>query len=710
MLSSTEQIVFIIMVVIFGGWTVWGFYGAYKIMRASRSAPKRKNVLWTLTKALLDVGLQKTIITARPLMTMFHTFIFVGFSYYFIINVTDLLEGFVPGFELIYGGEPLVHAYPETAAIVETGVFNIYNVLGDVLSVFVLIGMIAFIIRRASGKDKRQRFNDGVLLNPKVLKGSVHKDSYIVGGFIMSHVGARFLGQALRLARDGEPDPYMPFASMAANLFSDLSPEGFEFGIHATWWIAIGLVVAFLPYFIISKHVHIMVTPINIGLGKQNPRGQLDPAVPKGSTPMVNPGARTLQEFSWPRILDAYACIMCNRCNDVCPAHNSGWSLAPAAIEVNKRYLLNKEFTSLIKGNISTTDFTTDVISPEAIWACTTCYACVDICPVGNEPMADIVDLRRRMIMDGDKIDSGIQGALESVAKSGNWFNQGARKRARWAKKLEFDIKIVTEEEAEYLWFVGDTASYDERVTPRTQMVARIFNSAGFDYGILGKDEHNSGNDVRRAGEEGLFEQSVEKNLEAFGKSNFKKIVTTDPHSLNTLRNEYPQYGGQWEVDHYAKVFLELFEQGKLEVKVPLSHYSATYHDPCYLGRYNGGYAAPRELLEKLGVRLTEMPRNKANSFCCGAGGFQIAVNSTPEGERPAENRINEALSVVSPNGHKAQFVVACPKDIVMYTDAVKTTGNEDNIEVKDLIDLIAEAIGMEAPAEADAEMEEVVV
>ena len=416
-----------------------------------------------------------------------------------------------------------------------------------------------------------------------------------------------------------------------------------------------------------------------------------------------------LQDLSWPRLLDGYACIMCNRCHDVCPAHSQGLSLSPSALEINKRYLFNDEFSSLARGGTSTRALTEHMIGPEAVWSCTTCYACVQICPVGNEPMADIVDIRRRMIIEGDDIDNGIQTAFESLAKNGNWFGKGSRARARWTKGLDFKINDVTKEAVEYLWFVGDTASYDARVIPMTQKVAAIFNQAGLDFGILGRLERNAGNDVRRAGEEGLFEQLVEENLAGLGQGQFKQILTTDPHSLNTLRNEYPQFGGMWPVHHYTSILLQLVESGQLELKQQLSHYRATYHDPCYLGRYNGGYAAPRQLLERMGVSLTEMPRNRENSYCCGAGGGQIWLGTTPEGERPAENRIREALTALSPaassNGSgptstKSLFIVACPKDVVMYTDAVKTTGNEDKIEVRDIIQLVEESIGVVASAD----------
>jgi len=327
------------------------------------------------------------------------------------------------------------------------------------------------------------------------------------------------------------------------------------------------------------------------------------------------------------------------------------------------------------------------------------------VCPVGNEPMADIVDIRRRMLIDGYEIDSSVQNALQSLATNGNWMSKGKRLRGRWAKEMEFPVKNVTEEPVEHLWFVGDTASFDERVIPNTKMVARLFNQGGLDFGILYQNESNAGNDVRRVGEEGLFEQLVEQNMEAFGKAQFKQIVTTDPHSFNTLKNEYPQFGGKFEVKHYTVTLLKLIEEGKLTVKIKLSHYKVTFHDPCYLGRYNGGFTAPRKLLELLGVEFHEMPRNCENSFCCGAGGGQIWMGKVAPGERPAENRIKEALATFNANASdkKQLFIVTCPKDMVMYSDAVKTTGNEGKIEVRDIIQLVAEAVGVEEPVAAES-------
>jgi len=692
LLTTIEKIIFIILALTSAGFAFHGIKTIVDSVRKGRPGPELKNVPGSLIKAGITVLFQRTIFKARPIVSTIHLGLFFGLITYAFVNLVDALEGLIPGFDLVYGGTHL------TFSFLNAPIINTFNIIADLMSGALLISITFMLVRRFFVKDKRLEYRDNVLLNPKVLAGGQAVDSLVVDVFVIMHVIARLSSQAFRLTEG--PDPFMPIASTINSMFG-----ASQVGLHVTWWISLGWVMFIIPYITRSKHTHFTVGPINLGLAKQNPRGQLDPAIPlkviNGN--QYEPGAKFVHDLPWTRVLDAYACVQCNRCQDVCPAYAYGQPLSPSALEVNKRYLL-KEATFGSHPERLLQPLTETVISPEAIWACTTCYACVRVCPVGNEPMADIVDMRRRMLLDGVEMDSGVQAAMESLAMNGNWMGKGKRLRARWTKELDFPIKDLLEEEAEFLWFVGDTASLDERVIPNTQLVARIFNQAGVDFGILYKAENSAGNDVRRVGEEGLFEQLVEQNMETFGQANFEKIVTTDPHSYNTLRNEYPQFGGTWDVKHYTAVLAKLLEEGKLSIKEPLSGYKVTYHDPCYLGRYNGGFSAPRRILQMLGVEFVEMPRNCENSFCCGAGGGQIWKGTVAPGERPAENRIKEALTTMenSPSDKTQLFIVTCPKDMVMYSDAVKTTGSEGKIEVRDLIQLVAEAIGMEAPAEAE--------
>ena len=694
MLTTIEKIIFILSVLVSAGFTIHGVVTIVNSVGKGRPAPELKKIPASLLKAGITVLFQRTIFKARKVLSAVHLGLFFGLITYAFVNLVDVLEGFIPGFELVYGGRHFAFSFLNSTLI------NGFNLIADLMSGALLISITTFLVRRFMIKDKRLNYRENVLLNPKVKEGAHNRDSLIVGVFVIFHVSARLLGQAFRLT-DGA-DPFMPIASFLNGIFGAT-----ETGVHVAWWVSLAWVLYILPYITRSKHTHFTVGPINLGLAKQIPRGQLDPAVPPLKVLNGNhyePGAKFLHDLPWKRVLDSYACVQCNRCQDVCPANSYGRPLSPSALEVNKRYLL-KEATFGSHPDQLLLPLTETVISPEAVWSCTTCYACVRVCPVGNEPMADIVDIRRRMIVDGAELDSGVQTALQSLATNGNWMSKGKRLRGRWAKEMEFPIKNATEEPVENLWFVGDTASFDERVVPNTKMVARILHWAGLDFGIMYQNESNAGNDVRRVGEEGLFEQLVEQNLQAFGKAQFKQIVTTDPHSFNTLKNEYPQFGGKFDVQHYTAVLVRLFEEGKLNIKNKLPHYMVTFHDPCYLGRYNGGFSAPRKLLALLGVEFNEMPRNCENSFCCGAGGGQIWMGKVAPGERPAENRIREALSTFekNPSEKKQLFIVTCPKDMIMYSDAVKTTGNEGKIEVRDLIQLVAEAVGVEESVVAEA-------
>jgi Fe-S oxidoreductase len=340
------------------------------------------------------------------------------------------------------------------------------------------------------------------------------------------------------------------------------------------------------------------------------------------------------------------------------------------------------------------------LIRADTLWSCTTCLACVEACPVGIEHVPAIVGMRRSLVDQGI-VEPGLQTAFTNLAKQGNSFGQSGRTRGRWSDGLPVPVRDARREPVEWLWFVGDFASFDVRVQEATRLVARVFQEAGLDFGILFEGERNAGNDIRRAGEEGLFEVLAEHNIGQLSKARFKRIVTTDPHTLNTLRFEYPQFGGDFSVWHYSELLTWLFKQGRLSAANPVAR-RVTYHDPCYLARYSEVTRAPREVLAAIGAELVEMPRNGANTFCCGAGGGRIWMDDSGLRERPSENRIREAAALEAVTA----FVTACPKDLTMYTAAAKATGHGDRLAVIDLIELVAQAIGL--PEESSAEPESV--
>jgi len=331
--------------------------------------------------------------------------------------------------------------------------------------------------------------------------------------------------------------------------------------------------------------------------------------------------------------------------------------------------------------------------------------ACVEICPVGIEQMPIITQIRRRLVERGE-LEPMLQSTLEAVYETGNSFGEPKRKRPRWSRELGFELKDIRKEPAELLWFVGDYASFDARNQRATRALAHILRSADADFGILFDAEKTAGCDVRRTGEEGLWAALAEENVRTISGCAFERIFSSDPHTFHTLRNEYPQHGGEWTVLHHSQLLLELLESGALTPRKQLG-YRVTYHDPCTLGRYNGVYDAPRAVLEAVGCDLVEMPRNRDNSFCCGAGGGRIWMKELKQVgvKRPSEQRIDEAVAL----GALDYFVVCCPKDVTMYEDAIKTSGHQGELELRELSELVLESLDLpvDEPVRAAAGGEE---
>ena len=602
MLSLPEKIILTLAGIL----SLYFTYGGVKRIIDQISSGQGK-VDWSLgikrlAGLVIKIGLFQPLFRMRKRLipSIVHAIIGWGFIAFLVILVGDVIKAYT-GFRI------LDHL---------GWVGNSYRLLAEVLNIGLVVGAVFMGIRRFVFCPTNLTTRRHIKLVPRVRYG-ITRDSAIVLAFIFIHNSMRFLEESFAVALAGKPDPWQPTISMLGSVWSKIDPSVLITTEHIAFWISMSSLLAFLPYFPYSKHIHMFFAPLNHALKPERPSiGQVRPS---------SLGAEKMKDLGWEQIMDSFACIMCFRCQEVCPAYNSGKPLSPAAYEVNKRYhFKNGGDTSITLNHFMTT---------KAIWSCTTCGACVYICPVANEPMEDIIDIRRHRVIKGE-LDSGIQTALQSLATNGNSLGKGKRLRGKWARDLEKPPKNVMEEAADTLWFVGDTASFDERIVPITRTVARVFNSAGVDFGILYQNEVNAGNEARRVGEEGLFEQLVEQNIASLKKANFKRIVTTDPHSFNTLKNEYPQYGGTYEVEHYTTVLVRLFEEGKLKIKHPLSHYRVTFHDPCYLGRYNGGFAAPRKLLKLLGVDFVEMPRNCQNSYCCGAGG-RTPLDGQQQSRRP---------------------------------------------------------------------------
>ncbi len=465
---------------------------------------------------------------------------------------------------------------------------------------------------------------------------------------------------------------------------------------HGLWWFhgLIALVLIALIPFTKAKH---MVTSA-ASLMVRDPRAaQRLPRVPESQ---AQAGAAKITDFNWKQLLNLDACTKCGRCHEACPARAVGAPLSPRDVILSLREFAHATLESGVLPGAAELDVhgkAPGQVAMETLWSCRTCMACVEICPVAVEHVPIIVQMRRKLVEDGD-MDPLLTKTLQTIHKTGNSFGESKRKRGAWSKTLPFAIKDARKESVDVLWFVGDYASFDPRNQKVSQLFASLLHEAGVDFGILYDGESNAGNDVRRVGEEGLYEVLAAANVDALSKASFKSIVTTDPHSFNTIRNEYPDFGGSYSIEHYTTLLERLFAQGRLALTKPLK-YRVTFHDPCHLGRFNQGYEAPRGLLALLGCELIEMGRCRANSFCCGAGGGRIWVPDPVGAEKPAQNRIREAAAIPG----LEVYVVACPKDLTMFEDALKTTGNEGKFVVKELIELIREATLARRPEEVAA-------
>jgi len=443
---------------------------------------------------------------------------------------------------------------------------------------------------------------------------------------------------------------------------------------RAMWWVHMVTVLGFLAYLPYSKHMHLLVAPFGVFFGSLQP----------GSVPAASEGAARRDEFTWRQLLSGLACAECGRCDRACPAFNSGFALSPKMLMHHMKLLVRGE-----AGGADGAGFIGDVVKQEEIWACTSCLACMTRCPVMNEHVPVLIEMRRHLVGRGD-MDKSLQEALKNLTRYGNSFGTAPRARPKWTQQLQFPIKDARKEPVHYLWFVGDYASYDPRVAGATCAAARVFRKAGLDFGILHEGEYNSGNDVRLAGEEGLFETLRDKNLKSFAKAHFDEVVTTDPHSFHVLKHEYPATNGARSVRHYTQLLSDLILSGELPLRKKLGM-KVTYHDPCYLGRYNAIFNAPRRVIAALGLDLVEMPQNRTFAYCCGAGGGRIWMEDPPViKERPALTRVREAASLKGVH----TLVVVCPKDLVMFQDAIKTLGLEDKLEVRELCELVEQAMG----------------
>ncbi len=594
-----------------------------------------------------------------------HIMIFWGFVVLALRTITLYGQGIVPGFALPFMGGLLG---------------DMYQLFKDLFEIIVLFACIAAILRRAIARPERYEFKHG----------KAHKfHAYLVLGLIgfLMVTDMALDGSGILL---GEQTRYwLPGAQGASVILSGLDQGALKGVFLWNYWLHVLTIMVFLNYLPLGKHFHIITGIPNVFLRKLK-KGSIKP--PRWDVENIEDleslGVEKFQDFTWKHILDFYTCTECGRCSDNCPANTVGRPLSPMEVTIKVRdyaYQSRPLFAFMRKVDSSDPDLPLigNVLTPDEIWSCTTCGACEEECPVFIEYIDKMVDLRRYMV-ESAMIPKDFQDALLRFEKTGNPFGKPPSKRADWINELEeVPVKILEEgDEVDVLYFVDSYASFDPQIQQIAMAIVKGLNTAGVSFGILGPNESDSGHQVRRLGEEGLFQFLVEQNMETLGAFKFKEIVTTDPHAFNTLKKDYP---GNLAVKHYTEFFLPLIESGRLKPAKSLDNGDIyTYHDPCYLGRHNGIYDAPRKILASIpGIKTVEMERTRDRSFCCGGGDVNLWYDIEQEEMRMGERRVamaHEAGATV--------IVTACPFCMLNFDDAIKTSGLEGKMRVVDLMEL----------------------
>ena len=669
MLTYPEKLTFILFAFSSIALSVVTFSRMFKIIDLGTKKIVWKAVLLNWPKGFSSFFGQNTLFKTRRIVGFIHALVAWGFTLYLLVNIMDILYGFIPGFKF----------FPNSI------IGKIYKIFVDTFTILVLAGVLYFLLRRFLTNDSKLEINPPVMLSDSAKVG-MKKDSLLVGSFILLHVGARLFSASFEIAQHGS-DWYQPAATTLSLFWSSLDMETLIFMEHLNWWIALGLILAFLPYFPYSKHAHLFMGPLNI-MAKENYKSMTAiETIDFEDETIEQFGAKVLQDLPQTQILDAFSCIQCSRCQDACPAYETGKELSPSALEINKRYFINENSKTLASGDAINKALTDWMLTEEAAWSCTTCGYCVEVCPVGNEPMLDILRSRQNLVMMDSKFPEDAMKTFDKMENYGNPWGLSPQDREVWMEGKDVPL-MRDKKQTDVLYWAGCSGAYDQRGKEISQSVVDVLKKAGVNFASLGNEETCTGDSARRIGNEYLFQMMANKNLKTFDKYKFKKIVTQCPHCLTTLKNDYSELGADFDVVHHSQYIAELIKENKIKPE-PWMDEDVTYHDPCYLGRHSNEYDAPRDVIQSImrDGKLVEMEQNKKESFCCGAGGGNMWYE-IKTGERINKHRFNQAVET------KAKTVAAaCNFCNIMLEDGMKVTGNDKDMQVLDIAEMVSKGL-----------------
>ncbi len=646
---------------------------------------------WDLLK--VNVFGQKKLLKDKK-SGIIHVMFFYGFILVQFGAIDFVWKGLAPGSHL-----PLGPLYPA------------FTFFQEIVTLVILIAVFWAFHRRYVEKLVRlkRNFKSGLVL-------------IFIGGLMISVL----LGNGMGIIWHGEELSWSePIASAIAYVFSGINETAAISVFYFSWWVHLLILLTFLVYVPQSKHAHLIAGPVNVFFGRLSNPGKLEKIDFEDETQETF-GVGKIEDFRQNQLIDLYACVECGRCTNMCPATGTGKMLSPMDLILKLRDHLTDKGAAVTskapwvpvvafnntqgnqlammaagKGQQESAATTLaydpsligDVITEEEIWACTTCRNCEDQCPVMNEHVDKIIDLRRYLVLTEGKMDAEAQRAMTNIERQGNPWGLNRKERETWRQgDDEVTVPTVKEkskagEEFEYLFWVGSMGSYDNRSQKIAISFAKLMNEAGISFAILGNKEKNSGDTPRRLGNEFVFQEMATKNIEEFEKAGVKKIVTIDPHAYNTFKNEYPDFGLQAEVYHHTELLAQWVKEGRLK-PVHAIEETVTYHDSCYLGRYNEVYEAPRDILKAIpGVNLVEMARNRETGMCCGAGGGLMWMEETA-GSRINVARTEQALAV-----EPSIIGTGCPYCLTMISDGTKAKEVEEKVQTLDVTEILERSV-----------------
>jgi len=634
-------------------------------------------------RAAIPAARAQRLVTA--IGSRYHFLIFWGFMVITIGTTETLIQGLFPSFSLavILG---------DTAARAMWAMMDVANVL--------VLAMLVFAVFRR------------VVLQPRLIPMS--RDAAAILGAIamlmITHLGLH----ALRGVAAGAPEPGFPMSALLGQVLGGVAPGAATMGAEALWWIHVFTVLAFLNYLLYSKHSHIIAALPNIYFRNLDQRG-IVPKLNLEADDITQTGVVSeSKDFTWRSLLDGFACTECARCTNSCPAYNTGKPLSPMQVihdirddlksrlnrgpldRIIETFQHGKEAAAKAGEIIPLIGTRT---TEDVLWACTTCGACQQVCPVFIEHPEKIIQERQNLVLVQEKVPPDLARTFTNLERNGNPWGIAADKRMDWA--AGHDVPTLDDKpEAEYLLWVGCAGAYDDRIKKQTLALVDILKEGGVDFAVLGLEEGCTGDPARRSGNEMLYQMQAQQNVETMNAKKVKKVVTACPHCLHTIKNEYPQLGGNFEVRHHTQLIRELVTAGKIQMDATKTQGKAvTLHDPCYLGRWNGEYDAPRDVLDAVPTKdaRIELPRTRENGFCCGAGGGRMWMEEKI-GTRVNHNRVDEVLASGADT-----VATACPFCTIMLTDGVNDRNATEKVQVLNVSELVARSMQRKKEIEAAA-------